>query len=958
MSFLKFIYNEYIFVEISSQTNWLNISNITNYRSYAHEFGHFAFGFGDEYIDTNEKAIDDGFNYGYMDWNKHFPDTDSEDSEIYDDIMSNKNKFFEYSSELSSYDRTNQNNINYTTIHNYKITGKMSCWDHLEFLIEKEYNDIKVEILKPSERKRFSGLNYIPGPNDYKAIDSDHGSMEINYDVGSLINFYPDNIDYGPVDLPIEIKKLNNDKIKNNAKIVSNVNGIQMYQGCSFKENFILLGVTTNDYIHITYVENDENNSSSNYYQIANKIILTNNIKEKKQFSDPNIQSDTEPLEIILEPVDYHNPIMTFASFDANGNAKKGMIFKDDITFTPMLDYSVNGSSVNEAYSFNDPLYSLQFPENMPGEGIWEMTLKDDHGNDFPVFFQYTMMNNYGGAHGPGGHASINTQNNDIEKFFIIQNDFMIIRDGISPAEEQAGDVYSIGAYPNPANFQGYLTISYLEGDLVNKDECKLRIHKWNEAAHQWELVGGTPNISDNSVTAKITSLGTYGLFTTETVKDRPEDDPILIDPQDKSEIHKYKKLQWENQDDAIYYIIEIAGSPDFTNVLYNTNSYENECRFYGLEEEHSYFWRVKASNICGETEWSETREFYLRKVVLADLNAPLVLDPSYLLSSPVSLWENQGYVDEDAVMDDEDRQPQLAENLFNGFPGLKFNAEADPFKSDALKVGFDPLINELDAFALYVVLKTPEDITSTQVIWESGNTKTGYNIYLSNGSIVFGMWNRTQRRFVTFEANPSETYVAKLKYDGQFYVASLNTVKADPVPFSGLLKGEINDNGIGASIGGTRFHNYNVAHDFTRFFDGAVAEVILSENPEEEDIVESYLNDKYEVEFPLYKQAIELIYEDEPEAETLPVAIDKLTVQPNPFTNQTTVHLTLQAKQHVRLEVTDAMGNTVLNIYNGELKEGTTEFKIDGHHLSSGVYILKAIGTNFIQNIKLVQIK
>ncbi len=54
------------------------------------------------------------------------------------------------------------------------------------------------------------------------------------------------------------------------------------------------------------------------------------------------------------------------------------------------------------------------------------------------------------------------------------------------------------------------LTIRWLDDEITTFDESSIRIYRWNETTNLWDLVGGTVNAADNSVTTFVDRLGTY----------------------------------------------------------------------------------------------------------------------------------------------------------------------------------------------------------------------------------------------------------------------------------------------------------------------------------------------------------------------------------------------------------------------------------------------------------------
>ncbi|MEZ4886270.1 MAG: proprotein convertase P-domain-containing protein [Chitinophagales bacterium] len=133
---------------------------------------------------------------------------------------------------------------------------------------------------------------------------------------------------------------------------------------------------------------------------------------------------------------------------------------------------------------------------------------------------------------------------------------------------------------------------------------------------------GGTTmvNLSNLSTLA----AGTYSLeffatdefdtgttvFTFTIVEDLPTT-PMLANPaNDQTEVLTNPTYEWNLIDDATY-SIEVALDENFAEVVIGADNLNNET-FVGttLDTETTYYWHIKATNVCGEGEWSETFRF------------------------------------------------------------------------------------------------------------------------------------------------------------------------------------------------------------------------------------------------------------------------------------------------------------------------------------------------------------
>ncbi len=78
----------------------------------------------------------------------------------------------------------------------------------------------------------------------------------------------------------------------------------------------------------------------------------------------------------------------------------------------------------------------------------------------------------------------------------------------------------------------------------------------------------------------------------------------------------------------------------------------------------------------------------------------------------------------------------------------------------------------------------------------------------------------------------------------------------------------------------------------------------------------------------------------------------------PNPFNPTTQFNLNLVNGQQVKIEVFNILGEKVAEIYNGFLTKGNHTFVFDAKNLTSGEYIYRAAGSNFIKFGKMLLMK
>ncbi|MBN1971394.1 MAG: T9SS type A sorting domain-containing protein [Candidatus Delongbacteria bacterium] len=95
------------------------------------------------------------------------------------------------------------------------------------------------------------------------------------------------------------------------------------------------------------------------------------------------------------------------------------------------------------------------------------------------------------------------------------------------------------------------------------------------------------------------------------------------------------------------------------------------------------------------------------------------------------------------------------------------------------------------------------------------------------------------------------------------------------------------------------------------------------------------------------------------------PVGIDEnlasnmnISNYPNPFNPTTTIELKSDVEDYGKLNVVNAKGEIVAEVYNGKLSSGIHSFNFDGSRLISGVYFVKFSGINQELSRKMILVK
>lgn len=415
-----------------------------------------------------------------------------------------------------------------------------------------------------------------------------------------------------------------------------------------------------------------------------------------------------------------------------------------------------------------------------------------------------------------------------------------------------------------------------------------------------------------------------------------------------------------------------------------------------------------------------------------------LWLDPTGIAQPkyyPVPLWPDNTPWKENATMGIVERQPTYSVTngeCIEGFPSVRFACDYGQTKygfSDAMegpeRAAIQPPIYEYltadnterwtfdyepkdrSVFAVFQVpqmmgmddYENPTPYYSTdgrQVVFEWGGPLSGGNIYLQDGRVCMGFWNRYQQRFLLLDPTgsnlypllPDAVYCAMLEYDsennrfrGSVSSALYNnasetgtetmTHTSDWIDFHGFTVdvnfleryGYYDRYGVGAARR-TRFHDYSTGETYSDHFNGKIADVMMYKEfftPAQYQDIYDFLNDRYN-SFPmsggfkydpdvLDKQAWKVFRFDDVQPGQAQVS----EAYPNPFSTTATIGINMPAAGRVTVELFDAAGTKVADVFNGSLPQGFSPVDIHGAALPNGAYFFRVSGENFSEAGKVV---
>jgi len=515
----------------------LGLAVSDNFRCLAHEFGHYALGFLDEYefVDAYGSSLPESErclpypqgNYGLMD--NYYADWGGE-----------------FASEMSSSYRYAVEDCQNT--EQWVFLGERSCWDFFEAWAEGTFGNIYVPILKPDleggdERQTPEGMDYVPGPNNIEDTP--------DFNVGSLIEFPV------PVTTPAEgIQSLHVHVPSASAGGVNvflwkrdvglNVTGL-VDQGFTTDIGLIyVLGVNT------FYDMIDASGRSWQLAPTASKGSLARSVERTWQVGDLDLSTGKSSLgmgaslspaedsvELSLYEVDGYFPMVCDASMAGGSVTYSIQAPIQPLPAEPEVELipSHGGVHTSAAPSVTGG-YEAFITDSLGNSGMIRVLAEDNSAHTFFFSNKYelgvvnhdSVATKLSGPDG-GSELTLDTLNTGIDSALILSSPYLVPLTGLSEDVAQGGRAHSVAVSPEVA-LAGVNSIAiwYNESDLdvgngFVGDESDLQIYRWNDQTLQWDIIGGYVDTTFSYVASSITELGTYAAFTTNIVTDVDDDE-------------------------------------------------------------------------------------------------------------------------------------------------------------------------------------------------------------------------------------------------------------------------------------------------------------------------------------------------------------------------------------------------------------------------------------------------
>ena len=488
------------------------MSESNNYRTYAHELGHYAFGFYDEYLFVdaagNVNSVDRCGEYTFEPYS--FMDRQYEAA---GDRASEMSSAFTY--EV----------INCRNTEQYVKNG-MSCWDFLEKYLEgvQGTDSIWVPVYKPDDRSGgvTAGIDYFSGPNDGVTID---------YDVSSLVIFPIHNVSPSTYTVDVVTHDMNNNRLGNIDVILQKPRPGGWRDIPQGKTSDVSTDSLSGGGIYVLGAENGDQIVASTDYTlmgIANRSLSPADVVNSSWLTG-TITVDQSSASLNLEPIAGNWPLVCDLGL---GESTSLLSITSERTFSALPMVTVDPESGNQQmyeFSVSTDGYDLELNDTLEVFGSLRVSAIDDSLAEFSFRVPYTVTNLNDNLPGwllgtaGGCELMMDSTQSGLSKGIILSSPYPVIRTGLAPITVQAGDAHSLGFFPADSLSGNHsLRIRYADADLrvgdnLIGDESTLSVYRWAGKTTGWEVIGGgTVDTIDNVVYSQITSAGIYAAFTTD----------------------------------------------------------------------------------------------------------------------------------------------------------------------------------------------------------------------------------------------------------------------------------------------------------------------------------------------------------------------------------------------------------------------------------------------------------
>lgn len=487
----------------------LDLTVSDEFRTKAHEFGHYGPGFYDEYqYVSGDRCAPPPLNFGFM-------------QTQYDD-----QRRYPMNSEMS--DAGEYVNTACRNTRQFALSGT-SCWQHFEQSFEGRYplgaDSVYVPIVRSDER--WGGL--LAGPNDSMAIRLDH-------DVGSLVRFPRPPTPTSARSVVVTVLSVLGNRPVANVNVWHRIasTGRWVDQGNTSDTGKIrALGVVLGDRFRsgLRRVRVDTSGAprtapprTEAVWEFGEALLGASGLSGVGNAYRTSPGGDS--LAVVLRRVQGDLPAVVGVAF-SGGTLEYRLHMRRRFPALPSLEVtSAPGDTARVPFAVRGYGYAAAVTGGVGGGGGMTIWAADDSSSTFFAPTGYVAIQTGSGSSRlrgtgfrGGSDFSLDSLPPQVYRAVVVSSDYPPDRTGLDSAAVQVGATHSLALLPaaTPGGSSRVL-IRYAESDLGGLAyflERSIRVFRWNESAARWVLMGGTVDTAFNEVSVRLTEAGTYAAFTT-----------------------------------------------------------------------------------------------------------------------------------------------------------------------------------------------------------------------------------------------------------------------------------------------------------------------------------------------------------------------------------------------------------------------------------------------------------
>jgi hypothetical protein len=452
----------------------LDVNTLEHFSTLVHEFGHYAFGFYDEYQGADKRPVHQFINFGFM-----------------DQIPSSG----DMQTEMSAFE-----SLPYKDTEQYQQTSR-TCWDAWELLgrpLLQRFGNIRPQLHTPLSLG-FGNNQIIPGPNQ--------DLSNPDFSVGSLMEFFDKTFGHNVPRLDFLITDEQTGQPVPGAQVFVRKqrirNGIQQTIDQGFADNHArirVLGAEVNDEIEFISPADGE-------LKVLKTVLGAGGNALQKNFA--------EDYTFALKTVSGVEPFLLRVIFDAGGTPVYKLITTQTLAALPVVHiYSDDHDPDSLQLVSAAGGYEAKFSKEIAQPATLSLQAVDGQGMAFGVPHAFALYQADSAkfdfiSSGSQLRLAIESGIAKSSRIAVLGSVFPEPRSGLQQIWRRVSPVYSVDVFPAPGQVTGFLSLYYNADSLQPNADEALIIHRWEN--DRWAPM---PTTFDKGQSIASTPFAGPGIYT------------------------------------------------------------------------------------------------------------------------------------------------------------------------------------------------------------------------------------------------------------------------------------------------------------------------------------------------------------------------------------------------------------------------------------------------------------